>query len=343
MRRKRRPPELRSLPGTLLICALVLAALFFFGLCFGRYHVTIEDTFRILLSAITRTEQTADKMAQNSVLLVRLPRLIGAMLIGSGLALAGGSYQSIFQNPLVSPDLLGVSSGACIGAAAAILAGGSSLTVQVCAFLGGLGAVFFTTMLPRLMRKKSSVTLVLSGIIVSGACSSIMGILKYVADPESELAEITYWQMGNLGKITQEAVLHMAPVMLVCIIGLLVMRWRINILSLGDREAQSLGANLRLERSIVIVFSTILTASSVCLAGTISWVGLIMPHIARSIVGSDNQRMFPVTALISACFMLVIDSLARGLTGGEIPVSILTGLVGAPFFAVILAKEVRVD
>ena len=170
-----------------------------------------------------------------------------------------------------------------------------------------------------------------------------MGIIKYVADPESELAEIVYWQMGSLSKLTTKSLPPMVPVIVVCIVGLLILRWRVNVLSLGDREAQALGVNLRLERGVVVVLSTLLTASSVCLAGTISWVGLVMPHLARGLVGTDNTRTLPVAALLSACFMLVVDLCARGLTGAELPVSILTGIIGAPFFAFILAKEASVE
>ena len=282
-------------------------------------------------------------MARNAVILVRLPRITGAILIGCALALSGCSYQSIFQNPLVSPDLLGVSNGACIGAALGILARGGAAVISVAAFFGGLAAVGLTTLIPRIMKKKSTVTLVLSGIIVSGLCTSIMGIIKYTADPESELAEIVYWQMGSLAKLTAASLPPVAPIIIVCCIGIFIMGWRINVLSLGDKEARSLGINLKLERGIVIVLSTLLTASSVCLAGTIGWVGLVMPHMARSLVGTDNTRCLPVSALMAACFMLIIDILARGLSGEELPVSILTGFVGAPFFAVVLAREASVE
>ena len=333
----------RPLGRVLLLLTVLMLALCVTELCCGRYRVSVGDTLRILLSGILPLEKSWTDMAQNAVLLIRLPRMLGAVLIGAALAMSGCAYQSIFQNPLVSPDLLGVSNGACIGAALAILSGGGAVVIQIGAFWGGLCAVGLTAAIPRLMRKKSTVTLVLSGVIVSGLCASIMGIIKYMADPESELAEIVYWQMGSLSKLTTKSLPPMVPVMVVCILGLVILRWRVNVLSLGDREAQALGVNLRLERGVVVVLSTLLTASSVCLAGTIGWVGLVMPHLARGLVGSDNTRAIPTAALLSASFMLVIDLCARSLTGAELPVSILTGLVGAPFFAFVLAREASVE
>ncbi len=339
----RKGAAVRPLGRVLLLLTALLLVLCVTELCCGRYQVSVRDTLRILLSGIIPMEHDWSDMARSAVVLIRLPRMLGAILIGAALALSGCAYQSIFQNPLVSPDLLGVSNGACIGAALAILGSGGAVMVQLGAFLGGMAAVGLTAAIPRLMRKKSTVTLVLSGVIVSGLCGSIMGIIKYVADPESELAEIVYWQMGSLSKLTTKSLPPMVPVIVVCIVGLLILRWRVNVLSLGDREAQALGVNLRLERGVVVVLSTLLTASSVCLAGTISWVGLVMPHLARGLVGTDNTRTLPVAALLSACFMLVVDLCARGLTGAELPVSILTGIIGAPFFAFILAKEASVE
>lgn len=308
-------------------------------LCIGRYSLSPSNVIRILFRDFYPLPEEINIAEQNVVWFVRIPRILGAILIGNALALAGGAYQSIFQNPLVSPDLLGVSGGACVGAAFAILAGGGVTFIQISAFLGGIIAVIMTTTIPIIFRQNSTIILVLAGVIVSGLLSSIMGILKYVADPESELAEIVYWQMGSLAKIDYASLRIVGFVIVVATFILLLMRWRINILSLGEKEASALGVNIRIERSIVIICATLLTASSVCLAGTIGWVGLVIPHLARSLVGTDNSRCLPVTAVLSAIFMLSIDTFARTLTGAELPLSILTGLLGTPFFMFILFKE----
>ena len=195
-----------------------------------------------------------------------------------------------------------------------------------------------TVSIPKVLRKSSTMTLVLSGIIVGGFCGSVMGIIKYVADPDTQLQEIVYWQMGSLAKVNYDTLSYIAPVIVVSIAVILSMRWRMNVLSLGDKEARSLGVNLKVERGVVIVFATLLTASATCLAGTIGWVGLVVPHLARFLVGANACRSLPVTCLMAALFMLVIDTIAR-MTGVEIPLSILTGLIGTPFFVVLLAKQ----
>ena len=243
-----------------------------------------------------------------------------------------------WRKPWSSKCVCGVSSGACIGAASAILLGWGAAGVQGAAFVGGIAAVCCTVSIPKVLRKSSTMTLVLSGIIVGGFCGSVMGIIKYVADPDTQLQEIVYWQMGSLAKVNYDTLSYIAPVIVVSIAVILSMRWRMNVLSLGDKEARSLGVNLKVERGVVIVFATLLTASATCLAGTIGWVGLVVPHLARFLVGANACRSLPVTCLMAALFMLVIDTIAR-MTGVEIPLSILTGLIGTPFFVVLLAKQ----
>lgn len=318
---------------TVLVAALALAAL-----CIGSYALPADQVLKILASRFTAIEQTWSAMAQGIVLTVRVPRVIAAILVGSALAVAGSAYQGIFRNPLVSPDLLGVSSGACIGAAAIILLGGGMASIQGAAFVGGIAAVALTISIPRLIRKESTIALVLSGVIVSGFCSSILGLLKYVADPEEDLPEIVYWQMGSLAKADFDAFVYAAPAIVVCIAVILLMRWRINVLSLGDHESKALGVNLKLERGIVIAFATLLTASAVGLAGTVGWVGLVLPHLARFLVGPNASRSLPVACVMAAGFMLIVDTLAR-FSGTEIPLGILTGFIGTPFFIVLLAKQ----
>lgn len=328
----------RPLMPILLGMVVLVVLLALVALCIGAYPVPFDQTVSILASRIADLEQTWTKMAQNVILEVRLPRILGALLVGSALAVAGASYQGTFRNPLVSPDLLGVSSGACIGAAIAILSDMGALGVQLCAFVGGILAVACTVTIPRLLKRDSTITLVLSGIIVGGFCGSILGLIKYLADPETELPEIVYWQMGSLAKVGYDSLAYVAPVILVGIMAILSMRWRINLLSLGDHEAKALGVNLRVERGVVILFATLLTASATSLAGTVGWIGLVIPHLARFIVGPNATRSLPIACVMAAGFLLVVDTLAR-ITGIEIPLGILTGFIGTPFFIVLLAKQ----
>lgn len=204
---------------------------------------------------------------------------------------------------------------------------------------GGLLAVAITVLFPSLINKKSTIALVLSGVIVGGFFSSILGLLKYVADADTELAEITYWQLGSLAKIKNESLYIILPIMVISGLIIYLLRWRINVISLGDSESKVLGINLQKERGIIILCSTMLTASAICISGTIGWIGLIMPHLARLIVGQDNTKVIPVSTVISAIFLIVVDTTARNLTGAEIPLSIITGFIGTPFFAFVLVRQ----
>jgi iron complex transport system permease protein len=323
----------------LTVCGVVVIALGLLSLCMGRFSVPAGDVMNILLSPITGQDGSWTQNEYNVVINSRLPRVIAAILVGAALALSGAAYQGVFQNPLVSPDILGVSYGACVGAAISILLYLNTWQTQIFAFFGGLLAVWITVSIPKLMHRHSNIVMVLSGVIVGGFMSSIIGLLKYVADPDTQLAEITYWQLGSIAKVNYDTLAYTAPAMIVAGIVILAMRWRINLLSLGEDEARSLGVNLKRERGIVIVASTVLTACAVSLSGTIGWVGLIIPHVARRIVGEDNKRLIPTVALVAAAFLLLVDLIARCLTGYEIPLGILTGLVGAPIFGYILVKQ----
>jgi iron complex transport system permease protein len=317
--------------------ALVLALIT--ALSVGRYAIPFSDTIRILLSKVFPIVQTWDNKTDAVIMTLRLPRSIAAILIGSALALSGACYQSIFKNPMVSPDLLGVSSGACVGAALAILMGLGSLYIQLFAFIGGIGTVFLTTLIPRLLRNESTTILVLSGVIMSSLMSSIMSIIKALADTDTQLAEITYWTMGSLAAVQFSDILPVLPTLVIPAAIILIMRFRLNVMSLGDREAKTLGINLQKTRNMFVVCATLLTASCVCLAGTIGWIGLVIPHISRLIVGADNKKMLPVALMFGSIFMLVIDTLCRTLSSAELKIGILTGIVGAPFFFFILLKQ----
>lgn len=305
----------------------------------GRYSISIGLSLKVFFSKLLGNTRTWPAQYYTLLFSIRLPRILAAVAIGAGLSVAGAVYQSVFQNPLVSPDLLGVSSGACVGAASAILLGVGFIGTEVLAFVGGIAAVVLTVMLPKLIRRSSNLVLVLSGIIVSGLMTSVLGIIKYYADPDSELAAITYWQMGSFSGIDNYSFYLCLPLMVLCITVLMLLSWQIDVLSLGSQQAKGLGVNTRLIRGTTIICSTILTACAVSLCGTIGWVGLIIPHIGRMLSGSSNTRLLPLSACIGAIFMLVIDTVARITTDTEIPIGILTGMVGAPFFAWILYRQ----
>ena len=325
----------------IIIIVMIFTAILmsFSALCLGRYKIDILDILKVFMSKITDVEHTWDPMTENVIFSLRLPRIIASLLVGSALALSGVTYQGVFKNPLVSPDLLGISSGACVGAALAILLGFGSIGIQISAFTLGIVTVILTTTIPKILKNDSITMLVLSGIIISGVMNSIMGIVKYLADPETQLSAITYWQMGSLAKVVPQDVLFTVPLILISTLILMLIRWKINILSLGDSEAKSLGLNIKLTRGITIICSTMLTACAVCICGTIGWVGLVIPHLGRMIVGPDNVRLLPISCVLGGMFMLFIDTLARVITNVEIPLSILTGLIGAPFYFYILSKQ----
>lgn len=315
---------------SLLVC-IVLAA------CVGKYPVSPGESLQIMLG---RTENTSE-MTVNVVLGLRVPRILASVIVGGALSMSGAAYQGIFKNPLVSPDFLGVSSGACIGAAVAILLSLSATYISVFAFVFGIAAVLITVAIPAVMGNRSNVMLVLSGIIVGTAMSSILGFIKYIADPNTQLASITYWTMGSFSYITLADLFAVLPIIVIPGIILILMAWWIDVLSMGEDEARTLGARVGLIRGITIICATLLTAGSVCIAGTISWVGLIVPHFGRMAVGPSNRKLLPMCALLGGLFMLAVDTLTRTIGTTEMPVSILTGVLGAPIFCWLLFRQRR--
>jgi iron complex transport system permease protein len=280
---------------------------------------------------------------ENVILKIRLPRLLGAVIVGGALSLSGAAYQSVFKNPLVSPDLLGVSSGACVGASFAILMHLGSTGIQLSALVMGLASVAVTTSIPKFFRNNSSPVLVLSGVIVSGFMTSIQGLEKYMADPLDELPSIVYWTMGSLGSVRMRDIRVIGPAILLAMAVLVSIRWRINLISLGDSEATSLGVNVKKMRGVVVFCATLLTAGAVCMSGTIGWIGLVIPHLGRILAGHDNKRLIPVSILLGASFTILVDTCARTLTGSEIPLSILTGVIGTPLFIwLIFAQRTKI-
>ena len=331
---KRSWPVQIFLLACLLVC-IVLAA------CVGKYPVSPGDSLKIMLGALLRKTGSANEMTVNVVLGLRVPRILASVIVGGALSMSGAAYQGIFKNPLVSPDFLGVSSGACIGAAVAILLSLSATYISIFAFVFGIVAVLITVAIPAMMGNRTNVMLVLSGIIVGTAMSSILGFIKYIADPNTQLASITYWTMGSFAYITLADLFAVLPIIAIPGVILILMAWWIDVLSMGEEEARTLGARVGLIRGITIICATLLTAGSVCIAGTISWVGLIVPHFGRMAVGPSNRKLLPMCALLGGLFMLAVDTLTRTIGTTEMPVSILTGVLGAPIFCWLLFRQRR--
>ena len=320
---------------TLIVLSAILVVLFFTSMCLGRYPVSIGDVFKFF------TFQTIDNTSEKVIEYLRLPRTLIALLIGCSLAVSGAIYQSAFNNKLVSPDLLGVSSGASVGACLAILIGFSSALISVFAFIFGFAAVALTLLISKTFRNKSNIILILCGLAVGGLMSSLVGLMKYLADNEMKLAEMTFWLLGDLSKATIKDFWIMLPVTVVdCALDILL-SWRLNIISLGAKESKTLGVNYKLTMALLIVVATSLTAVSVAIGGTIGWIGLVIPNIVRLFVGSNNKKVIPISILLGSIMMIVVDTIARSIAPNEIPLSIITGILGTPVFIYAIFKRRR--
>ena len=318
--------------------ASALLALFLLSFVMGRYGVPLGQVVRILLSGVLPLEQTwTDNMAI-AVLNVRLPRILLACLVGCGLSAAGTGYQTVFQNPMAAPDILGASSGACFGAALAILTGQGAVMITVFAFLASLLSVALVYLVGNHTRGNRVVNLLLAGIMVGSLFSACTSYIKLVADPTNQLPQITYWLMGSLSGTRMGTVRFAAVCMAVGLVPLLLLRWRMNLLTLSPDEARAMGVHTDRLRLAVILSSTVLTAAAVSVSGMIGWVGLVIPHLSRRIVGSDCRRLMPMSCLFGATFLLLVDNMARCLTATEIPIGILTAFVGAPFFIYLMVR-----
>jgi iron complex transport system permease protein len=305
----------------------------------GRLRIHPADVVKILSSAIFPVEQTWPSTLQSVLFDVRVPRLLTGILVGAGLSVSGAAFQGLFRNPLVSPHILGVSAGAGLGAALAILFFGNIYMIQVLSFVFGLLAVSMTYALSRVYRTTPVLMLVLSGIIVGALFSASTSLLKYIADPVNQMPSIVFWMLGSLNNSSNKDLAIVGPIMLVGIAVLLLIRWRINLLAMGEEDARALGVNTTRIRAIIIVCATVISASAVSVAGIIGWIGLVIPHIGRLLVGPDNKRLLPVVTLIGASYLVAVDTVARTVMESEIPIGILTAMVGAPIFAYLLRKN----
>jgi len=326
-----------------LLLILILFVSLVIALTSGKYSLTLDELYRLFASLFSSQVDVSDPRNETVFWQIRFPRTLAAIIIGGGLSIAGAAYQGMFRNPLVSPDILGVSAGAGVGAVVGIFFGQSLIYIQLAAFIGGLITVAIVCFIARLARQHDPIlSLVLVGVAISAICGSAISLMKILADPYTQLPSITFWLLGGLSSITQEDLLSVLPLMLIGIIPLLLLRWRMNLLSLSDEEAKSLGVNVGLTRAIFIVCATLLTASAVSIAGIIGWIGLIVPHITRMIVGANFRYQLPASLAIGAIMLLITDTLARTIAAIELPLGILTSAVGAPFFLAILLQTRRV-
>ncbi|EFW27357.1 FecCD family ABC transporter permease [Actinomyces sp. oral taxon 171] len=325
---------------TLTVIALALLIVIAVGaMAVGRAMLSPGTVIEVLWQLATGDGDTP-LVSRNIVLNVRLPRVAAAAMIGGALAISGAAYQGLFRNPMVSPDILGASTGASFGAALALLLSLGSLPVRAAAFAGGLAAVFITYTAARSIGRGSSqvLLLVLCGMIVSALFQAFVSTIKYTADPDSKLPEITYWLMGSIAKVTWSDLRLFAIPFILGVVPLLAMRWRLNILAFGDEEAESLGINAAALRLVSIVCATLLTASCVAVSGVIGWVGLIMPHVVRFIAGPDNRIVVPLSVILGGAFLIAVDTACRTVISSEIPLGILTSIIGAPLFFLVLLR-----
>lgn len=325
-------------PRTVALLALVPLALLYASLLVGRFAVAPIDVARILSAQIFPMAHGWSKSAEIIVMQIRLPRAIMAMCIGAGLSISGAAYQGMFRNPLVSTDILGVTAASGFGAAVALLLSTNAFELQAIAFAFGLTGVALTYRLARIYRTTPVLMLVLAGVVVGAFFSACLSGAKYVADPESKLPAITYWLLGSLNASSITGLTMVLPPIIAGSVGLLLVRWKLNVLAMGDEEARSLGIETEWLKAIVIVCTTLITAAAVSVCGMVGWVGLVIPHVGRMLVGPDHRVLLPATLSIGASYLLFIDDIARTAGAGEIPLGILTAVIGAPFFGYLLRR-----
>lgn len=306
-------------------------------LCLGRMNLSVRDVISALGEMINRSDSTSQNYS--IVVNLRLPRIITAVIVGAGLTCAGAAFQSLFSNPLAAPDILGVTSGTCVGAILAIILSLGMIPTQLTALAFGLVSVWLTISVAGKGENKSMVFIVLAGTIMSSLFNAFGSLLKYTADPQSKLPEITYWLMGSFTGASYNKIMIGTPLIIAGITVIYIFRWKLNILSLSEDEARASGIDLKKTRLIFILASTVITAASVSMCGQVGWIGLLVPHCARLLVGSNNRYVIPVSISLGASFMIIIDTLSRTISVIELPLSILTAMVGAPVFISLLKKN----
>ncbi len=308
----------------------------------GRYPVSAGELANLLWAKLTGATHGLDSTVETVILKIRGPRVVAAILIGAALAAAGAAYQNMFRNPLVSPDILGVSAGAAVGAVLGIFLSLNVIMIQSLAFAFGLGAVGLVYVISNKVRGHDPLlVLVLAGVVVGSLLGACVALMKYLADPYNQLPAITFWLLGSLASTNPEDVWSTLPLMLLGLVPMWLLRWRINLLSLDDEEARALGVETGRIRFVVIAAATLMTSAAVAISGVIGWIGLVIPHFARLLVGPDFSRLLPTSILLGAGFLLAVDTLARTVARIEIPLGVLTAFVGTPLFLWQLATARR--
>lgn len=327
-----------SLPGTLIALA-VLAAGFAVAFLVGRFPVSLGDVYAVMTSKLTGAPSGVSLAAESVILQVRGPRVLAAFLVGAALAIAGTAFQGLFRNPLVSPDILGASSGAALGAVAGIYFSLGVFAIQALAFAGGLAAVAAVYLVGSSIRARDPVlVLVLTGVVIGSLLGAGVGLIKYLADPYNQLPAMTFWLLGSLAATNPADLLPLVGPVAFGSAVLLLLRHRMNAMSLPEEEARALGVPTGPLRVAIVAAATLVTSASVAAAGVVGWVGLVVPHLARTLVGPDFSRLLPVAAFLGGGFLLFIDTIARNAAAVEIPLGILTAVVGTPFFIWLLAS-----
>ena len=327
--------SVRGASGVILLLILLLAAAVVVSLSLGRYPIPVKSMIHRLLGLRDFDSARTEAILFN----VRLPRVLLACLVGAALAAAGAAYQGVFQNPLASQDILGASGGAAVGATLAILLRLPAPMITLFAFCASLATIALVMFIGEHVRGKKILGLILAGLMISSLNSALISFMKLVADPNSVLPEIVYWLMGSLAKTKPQSLSFAAPPILLGLAPLLIFRWRINLLTLGDDEARTMGVNVRLLRRIIVICATLITAGAVSVSGIIGWAGLVIPHLTRRFVGNDYRYLMPASMVFGALFLLLIDDLARNLFATEIPLGILTSLAGAPLFLWLITRK----
>jgi iron complex transport system permease protein len=320
------------------IAVAALALLLVISFSVGRYPVSANELLRLLWFKISGTATGLSETVETVVFKVRGPRVLASMMVGGALAVSGAVYQGLFRNPLVSPDILGVSSGAALGAVLGIYFSLGVFGIQALAFAGGLAAVAAVYLIGALLRHHDPIlTLVLAGVVIGTLLGSVVGLIKYLADPYNQLPAITFWLLGSLTGITAADLWAILPAIFFGLVPLYLLRWRMNVMTLGDEEAQALGVDARRLRLVVVAAATLMTAAAVSVSGIIGWIGLLIPHFARLLVGPDFARLLPATVILGAGYLLGVDTLARTISTIEVPLGVLTAFIGTPFFIWVLA------
>lgn len=318
---------------------IFLLGMLFFAISVGQYAIPLGELLQSIVSLITGKPLTD---AEFIIWNIRFPRILTALLVGAALAISGATYQGMFRNPLVSPDILGVSAGSGLGAVVAIYFDLPILGIQLLAFLFGLATVGLVYLVSQLVRRLDPIlALVLAGIAISALLGAGISLIKLLSDPYSQLTMITFWLMGSLTMATMSDLYVVGPIFIISMIPLILLRWRMNLLSLDDEEALALGVNIKLLRLIFIISATMMTSAAVSITGIIGWIGLVIPHVARLLVGPDFRKLLPTSLFIGAGFLILTDTVARTFFPIEIPLSILTAFIGAPFFIGLLIKGGR--